>query len=56
MGPRWLTVWHDFSEVPFWAIGDRKTVSLEVLHGPMVVNCIRVPLDMTNSKKEKKVY
>ena len=22
---------HDFSEVPFWAIGDRKTVSSEVL-------------------------
>ena len=31
MGPRWLTVWHDFLEVPFWAIGDRKTVFSEVL-------------------------
>ena len=24
MGPQWLTVWHDFSEVPFWATSDRK--------------------------------
>ena len=24
--------------------------------GPMVVNGMRVPLDMTDSKKEKKVY
>ena len=31
MGQRWLTVWHDFSEVPFEAIDDRKTVSSEVL-------------------------
>ena len=31
MGQRWLTVGHDFSEVSFWAIGDCKTVSLEVL-------------------------
>ena len=31
MGPWELTVWHDFSEVPFWATSDRKTVSLEVL-------------------------
>ena len=31
MGQRWLTVGHDFSEVPFLAIGDRKTVSSEVL-------------------------
>ena len=31
MGQRWLTVGHDFSEVPFWAISDRKTVSSEVL-------------------------
>ena len=31
MGQRRLTVGHDLSEVPFWAIGDRKTVSLEVL-------------------------
>ena len=31
MGEQWLTVWHDFSEVPFGAISDRKTVSSEVL-------------------------
>ena len=31
MGQQWLTVGHDFFEVPFWAIGDRKTVSLEVI-------------------------
>ena len=31
MGKQWLTIRHDFSEVPFWAIGDRKTVSSEVL-------------------------
>ena len=31
MGQRWLTVGHDFLEVPFWAIGDCKTVSSEVL-------------------------
>ena len=31
MDQRWLTVWHDFSEVPFGAIGDRKTVSSEAL-------------------------
>ena len=31
MGQWWLTVGHDFSEVPFWAIGDRKTISSEVL-------------------------
>ena len=30
-GQQWLTVGHDFSEVPFWAIGDRKTVSSEIL-------------------------
>ena len=35
----------------FWAIGDRKTVSSEV-HGPMVVNGRRVPLDMTDSKRK----
>ena len=33
MGQRWLTIEHDFSEVPFWTIGDRKTVSSEVLLG-----------------------
>ena len=52
MGQRWLTVGHDFSEVPFWAIGDRKTVSS--FHGPTVVNSRRVPLDMTNSKRKRK--
>ena len=31
MGQWWLTVGHDFSEVPFWAIDDCKTVSSEVL-------------------------
>ena len=31
MGQQWLTIGHDFSEVPFWVIGDRKTVSSEVL-------------------------
>ena len=31
MAQRWLTIGHDFSEVPFWAIDDRKTVSSEVL-------------------------
>ena len=25
-------------------------------HGPMVVHGMRVPMDMTDSKKEKKVY
>ena len=33
MGQRWLMVWHNFSEVPFWAIGDFKTISSEVLVG-----------------------
>ena len=27
----YLKEMHDLSEVPFWAIGDKKTVSLEVL-------------------------
>ena len=54
MGPRWLTVWHDFSEVPFWATSDSMTVSSEVLNGPMVVNGMRVPLDMTDSKRKRK--
>ena len=31
MGQWWLTIGYDFSEVPFWVIGDRKTVSSEVL-------------------------
>ena len=31
MGQQWLTVGHDFSEVPFWAIVDRKTIFSEVL-------------------------
>ena len=31
MGQQWLTVGHYFSEVPFWAIDDRKTVSSKVL-------------------------
>ena len=54
MGPRWLTVWHDFSEVPFWAIGDRKTVPRRFFHRLMVVNGMRVPLDMTDSKRKRK--
>ena len=31
MGQMWLMVGHDFSDVLFWAVGDRKTVSSEVL-------------------------
>ena len=54
MGPRWLTVWHDFSEVPFF----RPPVIVRLfprrfLHGPMVVNGMRVPLDMTDSKRKR---
>ena len=45
---------HDLSEVPFWVIGDRKIVSLEVFHGPTVVNGRRVPFDMTDSKRKRK--
>ena len=45
---------HDLSEVPFWAIGDRKTVPRRFFHGPTVVNGMRVPLDMTDSKRKRK--
>ena len=52
MGQRSLTVGHDFSEVPFWATGDRKTVSS--VHRLTVVNGMRVLLDMTDSKRKRK--
>ena len=50
----YLKEMNDLSEVPFWAISDCKTVSSEVLHGLTVVNCRRVPLNMTDSKRKRK--
>ena len=54
MGQWWSTVWHDFSEVPFWAMMIVRLFPRRFFHGPTVVNGMRVPLDMKNSKK--KVY
>ena len=45
---------HDLSEVPFWAISDRKIVHWRFFHGPTVVNGRRVPLDMMDSKRKRK--
>ena len=54
MGPRWLTVWHDFSEVPFGPSMIVRLFPQRFFHGPMVVNGMRVPLDMTDSKRKRK--
>ena len=47
---------HDLSEVPFGPSVIIRLFPRRLFHGPTVVNGRRVPLDMTNSKKEKKVY
>ena len=56
MGPRWLTVWHDFSKVPFWAIGGRKTASSEVLSWTTGGQRYAGSIGYDGFKKEKKVY
>ena len=53
--PWYLKERHNLSEVPF---GPSVIVSLfhrKFFHGPTVVNGRRVPLDMTNSNKKKKL-
>ena len=47
---------HDLSKVPFWSLVIVRLFLQRFFHGPMVVNGRQVPLDMMDSKKEKKVY
>ena len=45
---------HDFSEVPFGPLVIVRLFHQRFFHGPTVVNGRRVPLDMTDSKRQKK--
>ena len=47
---------HDLSKVPFGPLVIVRLFPRRFFHGPTMVNDRRVPLDMTDSKKEKKVY
>ena len=47
---------HDLSKVSFGPSVIVRLFPRRFFHGPTVVNGRRVPLDMTDSKKEKKVY
>ena len=54
MGQRWLTVGHDFSEVPFGPSMIVRLFPRRFFHGPTTINGRRVPLDMTDSKRKIK--
>ena len=47
---------HDLSEVPFGSSMIVRLFPRRFFHGPTVVNSRRVPLDITDSKRERKVY
>ena len=47
-------MWHDFSEVPFGPSVIIRLFPRRFFHGPMVVNSMRVPLDMTDSNRKRK--
>ena len=47
---------HDLSEVPFGSSMIVRLFPRRFFHGPTVVNSRQVPLDITDSKREKKVY
>ena len=54
MGPRWLrygTISRRFLFGPSVIV---RLFSQRFFHGPMVVNGMRVPLDMTDSKRKRK--
>ena len=52
----YLKEMHDLSEVPFGSSVIVRLFPRRFFHGPTVVKGRWVPLDMTNSKKEKKIY
>ena len=45
---------HNLSEVPFGPSVIVRLFPLRFFHGPTVVNGMRVPFDMTNSKRKRK--
>ena len=56
MGQRWLTVGTISRRFLFGPSVIVRLFPRRFFHGPTVVNGRRVPLDMTDSKKEKKAY